>query len=620
MLELPGAHLVSDARLQQSRPSESVAEAYQRQSRSGKEVCPEAATAPGTLRRPRPWATFGIVGRGMRADGHRHGAGGLTGATRLSVKRHEWNVFVLLVLASACRAHPPGGPVDLLLVGGRVLDGAGNPWARQDVGVTGDRITFVGQSGPARITARDTLDVSGFLLAPGFWDVHSHADLGEPHGRTALPLLYQGVTTVVLGVDGFGGNALSETFAGYGRAGIAVNALHLVGHNAARAAAMGAEFGRPATPDEIERMKAYVARGMDEGAVGLSSGLAYNPGFYATTDEVVELARVAAGYGGVYDTHDRDLGATFRGFGYLASIREAIEIAERAGLPLIFSHFNALGRRSHGLVPEGIALVEAARARGVDVMAGQHVYTASQSSLVAHALPRWVGVGGPDSLVRRLNDPSLADRLDAEILEVLELRGGPEKLVLTDAPRDLDGRSVAELARSWGLSVPAAVRRIVREGGPSVSDLNLDIYSMDNIRELAAKDWMMTCTDGTTPVSREGSAHPRSYGNFTRKLRVLVQEEGVITLPFAVRGMTSLAAGFFGIPDRGLVKPGFFADLVVLDETSLRDRATYDDPHQYSSGAVHVLVNGRFALRDGEPTGLLAGQPIRRSGQRAGEQ
>ena len=192
------------------------------------------------------------------------------------------------------------------------------------------------------------------------------------------------------------------------------------------------------------------------------------------------------------------------------------------------------------------------------------------------------------------------------------MRGGAEKIVLMEAPPHLDGKSLAELAGGWGISIQDAVRRLVDEAGPGLGDLNIDIYSNQNIRDLAQQDWMMTCTDGGTPVDTSVSAHPRSYGSFTRKLRVLAQDEGVVTLPFAVRGMTSLAADFFGIPDRGLIKEGFYADLVLLDEAEIRDRATYDNPHQYSEGTVHVLVNGQFVLRDGKPTGALPGQPITR--------
>jgi N-acyl-D-amino-acid deacylase len=496
-----------------------------------------------------------------------------------------------------------------------VLDGTGSPWVRQDIGISGDRITFAGNAADLGIRARDTLDVSGLLVAPGFWDVHNHADLDQPHGRTALPLLYQGITTVVQGVDGGGRNNLNEIFAGYARDGVAVNVVRFVGHNAARTEVMGADFGREATPAEIERMKAYVERGMVEGAVGFSSGLAYNPGYYSTTAEVIELNRVAARYGGVYDTHDRDMGATLNGFGYLNSVGEAIEIAEAAGTPLVFSHFSALGVTANAQMPDAIRLVEAARARGVNVMGGQHVYTASQSVIAGHVLPRWIAVGGEDSLRRRLRDPALADRFDRDVMTILTMRGGPDKIVLVGPQEEINGKSLAALAAEWRVSVPEVVRRVVEEFGPRTYDINFDIFDIRNTRALAQKDWMMTCLDGFTPASPSGVDHPRSYGGVTRKLRVLAMEEGTITLPFAVRGMTSLAAQFYGIPNRGLLKPGFFADLVVLDEPKIRDRATFEDPYRYSEGTVHVLVNGRFAFRDGRPTAELPGRAVRRGGR-----
>jgi N-acyl-D-amino-acid deacylase len=507
---------------------------------------------------------------------------------------------------------------DILLEGGRILDGSGNPGRRADVAISGDRIRFVGDARAGRVTARETVDVTGLLVTPGFWDVHSHADLESRDGKRALPLLYQGVTTVILGIDGLGTNEIDSIFEGYEKAGIAVNALRYVGHGAARAAVMGGSFDRPASPEEIEVMKAYVEDGMEQGALGLSTGLAYNPGFYATTDEVVQLNEVAGRFGGIYDTHDRDMGATYQGIGYLASVREAIEIAERGSTPLIFSHLGALGVKAHALLPEALAIIETARARGLDVMAAQHVYTASASSFVAHCLPRWVAAGGSESLRRRLADPADWSRLEREIPEVLAMRGGPEKIVITDGPREWSGRSLAELAREWNLSPAGAVRRVVIEGGESIGDMNVDIYDMADIRLLAAMEWMMTCTDGIPPASENSYTHPRFYGAFTRKLRQLAIDERVITLPFAVRGMTALPAAFFGIPERGRLEPGFHADLAVFDESEIRDRATYEEPRRFSEGTVHVLVNGRFALRDGKPTGSLAGRPLRRTGRPGG--
>lgn len=523
---------------------------------------------------------------------------------------------VAVALFTACS--PPAPPVaDLLLRNGRVLDGTGADWVWQDLTITGGRIADVGLSRVRPMPARDTVELHGLLVAPGFWDVHFAGDLRKPRAREALPLLYQGVTTVVDGADGSGLASVDSTFAEYQRLGIGINVLTYVGHNAARAAVMGDDFARPARPDEIAAMQAYVERGMAQGAFGLSSGLAYNPAFFATTDELVQLNRVAARYGGVFQVHDRDMGATLDGIGYLNSIREAITIAEQGGTPLILSHFQALGVTANRQMPEAIRLVEAARARGVNVMAGQHVYTASQSYFGGHVLPRWAAAGGEDSLRARLDDPAQRARFDRDVLAILAMRGGADRILMAGDHPAIRGQTVGALARAWRLSVPDAVRRIVRDHGSRVYDINLDIVDSLNIRTLARKDWMMTCQDGTIPDSLVGMSHPRAFGGVTRKLRVLAMDEGVISVPFAVRAMTSLPAQFYGVVDRGLLKPGFRADVVVLDTARVRDRATFAQPFAYAEGTVHVLVNGRFALRDGTPTGVLAGEPIRRAGSGA---
>ena len=497
---------------------------------------------------------------------------------------------------------------DLLLVGGLVHDGSGEPPARLDIGVAGERISFVGDAAAAGLDAAVVVNVDGLLVTPGFIDMHSHAELTEDYGRDALPFLQQGITTVAIGVDGGGTPDVGGLFAGLeGRIG--VNTFAYAGHGAIRRRVIGDDDRAP-TAAELDEMRALVRQAMHEGAFGLSTGLFYVPGYYAATEEVIELARIAAGFDGIYDTHDRDLGASYRGVGYLNSIREAIRIGEAAGARVIFSHFNAQGAANYGRAAEGARLIEEARARGVEVAAAQHVYTATQSNLAAYTIPRWASNGGRAEMLERFRDPETVRRLDVETMEMLAIRGGADKLLFADPRPELNGRTLAAVAAEWELPVPAAVRRIITAGNAAV--MNLDLYDIENTRYLARQPWMMTCTDGRTPSPTQNVTHPRVFGAFTRKLRQFVLDEGIIAMPFAVRSMTGLAADFLRLEDRGYLRAGAIADIAVFDRDRIRDRATYDQPRQPSEGTVHVLVNGRFAIRDGDATGALAGRPIRR--------
>jgi N-acyl-D-amino-acid deacylase len=526
---------------------------------------------------------------------------------------HWMRVLVgLLMLASTAAIAQRPSTVDVLITGGRVLDGAGNPGIQYDIGVVADTIVFVGHAAAAGVTGRDTINADKLLVMPGFWDVHSHATLDSPDGRQARPQLYQGITTVLLGVDGAGTDRLGEVFESYAKNGIAVNAMHYVGQGAARRAVMG-NADREPTMAELDMMKEFIARGMEQGAIGMSTGLFYAPGFFAKTAEVIELNKVAARYGGIYDTHDRDLGAGYKSIGYDASIREAIEIGEKGGTPVIFSHFGPQGAKNYGRAAAGAKLVEEARARGVNVMAGQHTYDATNSNLAAYVIPRWAVEGGNNAMRERFKERKTWERLMKEITEMVEIRGGADKIVFTDENPDLNGKTLQDKAREWRLSVPETAMRILTDN-QGVSVMNRYLYDPDNAKYLAQREWMMTCTDGGTPVFGDGIVHPRSYGSFTKKLREYVYQDKAITLPFAIRGMTGLAATFFDVQDRGFIREGQKADIVVLDEPRIRDMATYESPHRYSEGTVHVLINGRFAFRDGAPTGVLAGRALPRPG------
>lgn len=517
---------------------------------------------------------------------------------------------LLLGLLAACTPDRP--QADLLLVGGTVFDGSGADAVAADIAVTGDRIVFVGGANSTAPSATDTLDVTGLVVAPGFIDMHSHAELDSDHGRDARAFLYQGITAVALGMDGGGSPEVADRMGAWMSDGIGVNAFLFVGHNVVRSWVMGMEDREP-SPGELDAMRDLVRQGMDEGAHGLSSGLFYLPGNYAETEEVIELNRVAAQYdGAIYDTHDRDLGAAYPPFGYLESIAEGIRIGEEAGTKIIFSHFNAQGAHNYGRAPEGAALIEAARGRGVEVAGAHHSYTATQSNLRSYTIPGWAVVGGDTAMVRRFDDPDTVAVIDRQTREMLAIRGGAERLLFADRRSGLNGRTLQDVADEWGMAAPAAARRILREGNAAV--MNLGLYDVDNVRYLAQLNWMMTCTDGRDPGPTRPVTHPRAFGSFTKKIRDLVLDEQLITLPHTIRSMTGLAADFLGWPDRGYLREGYAADITVLDLDAVEDLATYENPHQYSRGTVHVLVNGVFAIRDGEATMALPGRALVRGG------
>ena len=499
---------------------------------------------------------------------------------------------------------------DVLFRGGTIFDGTGGEPFIADLGVRDGKIVFLGDATEAGYTAAEEIDVADLWVAPGFIDAHSHAALDEDYGKDGVPYLFQGITTVVLGVDGGGNDAVAEHFEFWREEGIGVNGILFVGHGAARGSVMGSENRAP-TVGEMEEMKAYVRKGMEEGAFGISTGLFYIPGTYATTEEVIELSKVAAEWeGAIYDTHDRDLGAVFQGVGYDASVQEAIRIGEESGLRVTFSHYNLQGAHNYGRADVGARYVNEARARGVEVWAAHHPYTATQSNLRSYTLPDWAASGGQEEMVRRFDDPETVTRIETETKEMLRIRGGPDKLLFADPRPELNGKTLAQVAEEWGLSAPEASRRILRDGNATI--MNLDLYDAENTRLLAQEPWMMTCTDGGTPRPDQPITHPRSFGAFPRKMRLYTVEESLLAPEFVIRSFSGLAADFFRLPDRGYLREGWIADVTILDPNRYRDLATYRQPRLLAEGVVFVLVNGSFAIRNEEGTGALAGAPIPR--------
>ena len=521
----------------------------------------------------------------------------------------------LVITLAACSPSPDTATeattsVEQLFTGGLVYDGSGeNPYLA-DVGISDKRIVFIGDASKAGVVSDDIIDASGLWVTPGFIDAHSHAELDPDYGRDGLPYLYQGVTTVVLGVDGEGTSNVEDRLQLWRDNGIGVNGMLFVGHGFVRNAVMGTE-DRPPTSAELTAMQALVQKGMDEGAFGLSTGLFYVPGTYASTDEVIELARTAAAYdGAIYDTHDRDLGAVYEGIGYDASVLEAITIGEASGLRVVFSHYNLQGAHNYGRADVGAKYINDARGRGVDVWAAHHPYTATQSNLRSYTIPNWAAAGSHEEMLTRFDDPELSAEIAEATNAMLKIRGGADKLLFVDPRPELNGKTLAEVADERELSPSDAVRDILRDG--NVSLMNLELYDNNNTRVLAQEPWMMTCTDGRTPRPDQPITHPRTYGAFARKMRLFVFEEPVLTPQFAIRSFSGLAADFYNLPDRGYLREGYVADIVVLDPDRYTDKATFSEPRQFTEGVVHVLVNGDFALRDGDATNALAGIPLTR--------
>lgn len=530
---------------------------------------------------------------------------------------------------------------DILIRQARIVDGSGRPAFRGDVGIRAGRIEAVGDLGDA--PAEQTLDAGRYYLAPGFIDMHSHSDLSllqDPRGQSKVR---QGVTTELIGQCGFSPFPLAGHYpaiprstmesaytavvedvdwhdlAGYAarleRQGIALNVAPLVGHGVVRAAAMGYE-NRPSTPDERDTMRRLVAEAMEQGAFGLSTGLTLSPSCFAGTDEVVELAKTAAAYGGIYDTHGR-----FWAGWHFKGAKEAVEIGRRAGIRVHISHLAIIDPRHWGEAPELAGILERACAVGVDVSYDVYPYVAAGSAL-SQFLPGWVQEGGTEAMVARLRHPPTR----ARILDELEqgwFQGLPwtwDKIIVASPGSKGDpawaGRSIQELAGAWGVEPKEAFLRLIEETEDGVSAVMFNRTEEDMqffLRHplgLVGSDGCAIAADG--PLSHV-KVHPRYYGAFPRVLGRYVRETGLMSVEEAVAKMSGRPAERLGLADRGLTRPGYAADLVLFDMETVCDRATFEQPHQYPEGIPYVMVNGQWVIYAGEHTGALPGRVLRRN-------
>lgn len=520
------------------------------------------------------------------------------------VKRWLMGLSALALAAGLGEAAWAQARYDILIKGGVVFDGSDQPPLQADVGIVGDRVAFVGRAGPDA-AASTVLEADGLWVTPGFIDPHTHylGDIAsrDPVRRRVDAALLQGVTTIFVGNDGSSAQiGVGETFRRLEERGVGPNVVSYVGFGTVRRAVLG-EADRAPDADERGRMATLVAQAMCEGAVGLSTGLFYAPQSYAATDEVIELARVVANHGGVYDTHLRD--ESSYGVGLRAAVAEALDIGRKAKLPVHIAHIKALGVDVHGAAPEIIAQIEAAQAEGVTVHADQYPWEASGTGLGAALLPRWAQADGEAALIARLDDPEQMGRIVVEMEDNLRRRGGPDAILLTaNALDEVHGKTLAEAAEYWGVDPIEAALRQLRAGGSSIASFN---QTEQDIRAFMTRPWVMTASDAS-------AGHPRRFGSFARLYDRYVRAENVLASETFVHRSTGLTAAAFGLEGRGRLVEGAFADVAILDPAAYAPRATYLSPEEPAVGVRHVVVNGRLAVRGGAITSELAGRPLRR--------
>jgi dihydroorotase/N-acyl-D-amino-acid deacylase len=523
---------------------------------------------------------------------------------------------ITAVVAGACGRPQPSPGVgdaihDLLITGGTVIDGTGAARMRADVAIDGDRITLISASAMPVSRGRRVIDATGRIVAPGFIDLHAHLE-PLPTLPGAESAVRQGVTTAVGGPDGGSPWPIGTYIADRERLGVGVNVAFLVGHNTIRGEVMGMADRAP-TAAELGQMQTMVRRAMGEGAWGLSTGLKYLPGAFSNIDEVVALSQPAADSGGIYTSHLRE-----EGLGLLASVAEAIEIGRRARIPVVLTHHKAVGTPMWGKSATTLAMVDSARRAGTDIMIDQYPYTATHTGL-SILIPSWAMADGDSAFRRRLANPPLRDSVVKEIIfNILNDRGGGDlRRVQFSRVRwspDLEGKTLHDLAIQRGLAPTP------ENGAELVIDVEMrgganaifHVLDEGDVRRIMKHSQTMIASDGRLSSPGDGHPHPRAYGTFPRVLARYVRDEKLLTLEEAIRKMTGMPAARLGLANRGTLRAGAYADIVVFDPATIADRATFVAPHQYAVGIDYVFINGVAAVDGGRFTNLRPGRVLRR--------
>ena len=523
-------------------------------------------------------------------------------------KQLIWNYYIssVTLLVLLLPSFGNSQDYDLIIRGGKVVDGSGNPWYHADIAIKNDRIAEIGQL--SNHEAKRVIDAHGLVVAPGFIDPHTHALRGIFEVPNAESALLQGVTTLTEGNDGSSPYPIDRHYADIDNLRISPNWAVFVGQGTIRQRVIG--FGlRKATPDEMERMKQMVRDAMEQGALGISTGLFYVPGSFTSTEEVIELSKVAAEYNGIYISHIREEAAQL-----IDSVQETIRIGEEADIPVQITHHKVIGVENWGASIESLRLVDEARKRGVDVTIDQYPYTASQTSINA-LIPQWAQAGGREEMLSRINSAETYSTIKNEVVaKILYDRGGgdPKNVFISRNSWDPDmaGKNLAELAIDAGLeptpeNAADVVFDIIRGGGATAVYHAIGPEDVDRIMQHPAT---AIGSDGPVGVFGEGAPHPRQYGTFARVLGLYVRERKILSLEEAIRKMSSQSARRLGIHDRGLITKGYFADIAIFDPDEIIDKATFENPHQYAIGTKFVLVNGTVVVENGQHTGARPGR------------
>ena len=517
-------------------------------------------------------------------------------------------VAALALVGSLPLIAQPSG-YDLVLKGGRIVDGTGAPWYRADLAIRGDTIARIAPA--IAEPATRVIDVGGQVVAPGLIDIHTHARRGIFEVPTADNYLRQGVTTLIEGPDGGSPVPLGPFLAKVASTRMTPNLASFIGQGSVRSSVMG-EVDRAATPEEVEKMRGLVRQGMEEGALGLSSGLFYVPGAFTPTAEVVELAKVAGRFGGIHISHIRDEASKV-----LDSVRETIAIGEQGGLPTQVTHHKIVGKKYWGQSVQTLRLIDEARARGVDATLDQYPYTASATGIASALLPPWALEGGRDATLKRLANADQRAKIKFTTAAIIrDERGGgdPKNVVVSSCQFDpsLAGMNLAQITQRRGLPVTIdnaaeTVLWIVEQGGAQGIFHAID---ENDLQRILVHPATMIGSDGEVPIFGRNHPHPRSYGTFSRVLGVYVRDKKLLPLEVAIQKMSSFPAQRLGLTDRGVLKQGLKADLAVFDPARVRDTATFEKPHSYAEGISYVVVNGQVALDSGKMTDARPGRVL----------